>query len=279
MINTIDYFRWLRLKYLLRDATLSEACQAMFVLNHYAGTLSRYSPETIPGLRKQAIYNLKDLLIQQLYAHGDAVHVQQDLQHFACWACDGTGEYYTGAECYKCDGTGVYRSTLLYKFVFQVEGQTYVWHVPASLVKYPVQVSESSIGEYRHERTNDGQWNIPQLRHLFATALVYLENTDLRDHIQFEFTLREALSLDWTNSRLVYFLDDLRYPLRRWGKWLAQQHGRLVCALRGCHVFASCESTYCRRCERWIEPELDPLESDRDGADDCVDLHEDEISL
>lgn len=268
MINTIDYLRWRYLKHSLRGVTLSQACQAMFRVNHYARTLSRYSPETIPGLRKQAIYNLKDLLIQHLYTHSYAAHVQYDLQHFACWACDGTGEYYTGAECYKCDGTGVYRSTRLYKFVFQVEGQTYVWHVPASLVRYPVQIAENQIGEYRHERTNDSSWSVPQLRYLFATVLTYLEKTDLRDHIQFEFTLREALSLDWANSRLAYLLDDLRYPLWRWGEWLAQQRGRLACALAGRHVFDSCESMYCRRCERWIAPELDLLESDHDGAYD-----------
>ncbi len=222
MISTFDYLRWLRLKYLLRNATLHQACQAMFILNRYAGTLSRYSPETIPGLRKQAIYNLKDLLIQHLYTHGYAVHVREDLQHFSCWACDGTGEYYTGAECYKCEGTGVYRSTRLYRFVFCVEGQTYVWHAPVSSVQYPVQVTDQEAGEYHRAHSNDGACSIAQLRQHFVTALVYLEKPDLRDRIQFEFTLREALSEDWANSRLVDFWGDLLYRLRGWREWLAR---------------------------------------------------------
>ncbi len=45
---------------------------------------------------------------------------------------------------------------------------------------------------------------------------------DLRDRIQFEFTLREALSQDWVHSWLVGFWDDLLYRLRGWWEWLTR---------------------------------------------------------
>ncbi len=61
-----------------------------------------------------------------------------------------------------------------------------------------------------------GRLTQQQLRQLFVTALVYLEKTDLRDCIQFEFTLREVLSQDWVNSWLVDFWGDLLYRLRGW---------------------------------------------------------------
>jgi hypothetical protein len=270
--NTTEYFKWHHLKRRLRGATLTQACDAMFTLNHYAGALGRHEAVTILGMRKQAIYHLKDLLMRHLYDVGYCTGLRRDMQYLQCYSCLGTGWYDDDVECYKCDGTGVYRTIDLYCFTFSVEGQTYLWHVPASLVFYLVQVTDPEAGEFHGTRTAVSLPDVIRLRESFVTVLVYLEGVGLRHEIEYRESLRAALRDDWHVSGLAQTMRRVRRAFLYPDGWIhsraRQLRGRILCAARG-HLFDSYEQDYCNRCERWIETvEDDPDYGDYDDAHD-----------
>lgn len=134
-----DARRWLK-----GNGPTQTAAYAMFHLNHVAAS----------GRSRHMIYSLKSLFIRHLYEAGYCTAVSVQKQTQPCWSCNGTGEYsgygtmLTVEPCWKCDGTGVYREHILYRFVFDVDGRTYVWHQPKVMVNWPVQITELGLSEF-----------------------------------------------------------------------------------------------------------------------------------
>ena len=118
--------RWLR-----ANNDVAIAVTIMFHLNRFARATRHH-------MAKSFIYSLKNCLIHHLCRQGYCMQVMQQLQVLKCNTCDN-GIYWTGEECWHCGGTGIYRTTLLYQFVFDVDGKRYIWHQPAALVWWPVQ--------------------------------------------------------------------------------------------------------------------------------------------
>jgi hypothetical protein len=119
----------------------AEAAKAMFSLNRYA------KHSGCGELRKVEIYQLKDRLIEALYAAGYCAgcweHVSES-KPLPCRECAGMD-----GECYHCAGTGIWRSGRSLRFIcfrFLVAGQFYSWHQPADQVKYPVITTEQPQG-------------------------------------------------------------------------------------------------------------------------------------
>lgn len=94
-----------------------------------------------------SIYHLKTHLIRVLYQAGLAESVSLKIQHLACRACRGRGEFYSGI-CQRCWGTGVRRKINLYEFVFRFGGREFIWHQPEDMILYPVTLTTSEIGNY-----------------------------------------------------------------------------------------------------------------------------------
>lgn len=126
--------QWLK----ANDAT-AVAAHCMFHLNRLARN---------GGGDRPVIYALKNEVVRHLYLAGYCYHVSEQYQHFKCWSCEGTGEYWTGADCLRCDGTGIYRSHHLYQFHFRIRGRRYNWHQPLSLVDWPIVLTQETLGEY-----------------------------------------------------------------------------------------------------------------------------------
>jgi len=121
--------------------SLRVAAEWMYRLNVFARSNGRH-------VINEQIYELKNHLIQYLYQSGYSYEVRQQIQKKECWRCEGTGQYWTGADCWKCNGTGVFARVELYAFRFNIDGQRYGWHQLKRLVNYQVDLTESQPGEY-----------------------------------------------------------------------------------------------------------------------------------
>lgn len=130
-----DARRWLR-----GNGPTRTAAYAMFHLNHVAAS----------GRSRHMIYSLKSLFIRHLYEAGYCTAVSVQKQTQGCWSCGGSGidSFSEDDGCWKCCGTGVYREHSLYRFVFDVDGRTYIWHQPKALVSWPVQITELGLSEF-----------------------------------------------------------------------------------------------------------------------------------
>lgn len=109
--------------------------QALFRLNHAAkGSTTKE--------QRDAIYALKGLIIEDFHGRGYCVRVFTDYERDAllCTPCQGRG-------CSACNGAGIIRREFMC-FVFQVQGQVYVWHHPARYVTFlherPEQAAEDT---------------------------------------------------------------------------------------------------------------------------------------
>lgn len=116
--------------------SLSVAAEWMYRLNVFARSTGGRHPII------DQIYGLKNALIKCLYLQGYCTQAKIHLQNKICYGCDGTGEYWTGADCHRCNGTGIYSSTRLYAFRFKLNGHSYAWHQPQRLIDYDVQLTE-----------------------------------------------------------------------------------------------------------------------------------------
>jgi hypothetical protein len=114
------------------------AAHCLFLLNRLA--------RRTKSARGPAIYSLKNRLLRHFYERGYCVECTRQSQTLHCWH---TREYNEGweDECYKCEGTGIYRQHHLYRFVFIVAGQRYIWHQPDGLVDWPVTVTSEEVSE------------------------------------------------------------------------------------------------------------------------------------
>lgn len=119
------------IKALREPRTIANAANWMYRLNVFARQKGRHAIV-------DQVYALKNDLIRYLYQHGYATEVLLHEQKRICYACDGTGEHWTGGECFKCDGTGVFSVTGLYAFRFLVDGRVYKWHQLMKYVNYPI---------------------------------------------------------------------------------------------------------------------------------------------
>lgn len=122
-------------KALFHPRSIGRAAEWMFRLNVFARHVGRHAIV-------DQIYALKNDLIRYLYQNGYATEVLLHKQKRICYACDGTGEYWTGAECFKCDGTGIFSVTELYALRFLVDGKVYKWHQLKKLVDYPIELTD-----------------------------------------------------------------------------------------------------------------------------------------
>lgn len=125
----------------IKSRSVIAAAEAMFDLNRHARIDGR-TAET------RNIYHLKTQLIQLLYESGLCRSVEYLRQDMTCWGCMGDGVTYGEEDCQHCDGSGIYQTHFLYKFTFYVDGQSYIWHQPASFVTWPVRLTLSEIYTY-----------------------------------------------------------------------------------------------------------------------------------
>jgi hypothetical protein len=162
-----------------RGGSLRSACDTMFTLNAWAVRNKGYAARWV--------YELKNHLVRYLYERGYCVAVTEQTQEIKCWGecvyCyeneDGESEYEyeCGPHCRRCGGTGVYKRHVLYRFIFHVGGQTFVWHQPQSLVNWNVTPTDPTVGEYRERDAKpapkrDGKWALVEsLRVWWALAL------------------------------------------------------------------------------------------------------------
>lgn len=152
-------------RWLARNNADQLAARCLFHLNRHARTLRGRSEQ------KKVIYHLKNEAVKYFYARGFCQRVTSQVQTFECWH---THEYNWGIDgwCEKCDNTGIYRQNHLFLFHFEIGGQSYRWHQPASLVLWPL--ADVQEGEEEYRGPTDAQ-NVPLTRLLLElyTATVY----------------------------------------------------------------------------------------------------------
>lgn len=205
LYETRNYFRWLRARLAARAWLRANnpdviAARCMWGLNRHART----------GSGQRIVYPLKSALIRTFFERGLCQAVTIQKQELECWDCGGTGDD-GGGYCYKCDSTGVYRTTYLYRFVFEISGRRYVWHQPVSLAQWvefaaPEANSFGAVGEYEGHA---GERLDAPLTWLYAAAVVeYLRMRGVEVEVDLP-TLRGCLWRDWRDT-------DLSKALRRW---------------------------------------------------------------
>ncbi len=185
------------------------AARCMFQLNHYARHRAG---------QKSYFYALKNQLVQHFYQSGFCESVTQQVQTLPCWSCNGTGvdEWNDGDECWKCHGTGIYRRHHLYRFVFRINGISYVWHQPDSLVTWPVELTSNEQGEY-HENDAPGMVKDSITTELielyYATAYLHLQRLGYPKPVPSAAVgFRDSLCSDWYH---LFWGREWRYKLRR----------------------------------------------------------------
>lgn len=80
--------------------------------------------------------------------------VGEDIQHIKrmCYGCDGSGEYWTGADCYRCAGSGIYDEKWIRLERWELAGR--VFHRPAGYMSRPMNGMVTVEGRIIHERPN-----------------------------------------------------------------------------------------------------------------------------
>lgn len=146
------------------------AVHCLFHLNRLVGALPYYSD------LKPQIYLLKSRLIEYLYLNGRCIDIQPQVQKMACWHTRGYNEGWD-VHCWKCNNTGIYRQHYLIRFVFDVNGRTYVWHQPESHVNYIALIrwEDEPIAEYVAGDRWEGSvlWANKPLTSLYLAALAH----------------------------------------------------------------------------------------------------------
>ena len=165
--------------------TLSSMCDDMFVLNILARERSNHR------VSKEAIYALKNKLIQYLYQHGYCVEAVQHVQNIECWNCRGEG-------CYRCD-EGIYKQVYLIAFKFKVGKHYYKWHQPKDRLEFHFELTQPEIGEYKDPaiRRPDHRGELPMFLNLWSG--LWLRGT------------RDLPRLNW---QVRVFRDELRWIVR-----------------------------------------------------------------
>lgn len=200
------------------------AASLMFRLNRHIRRKNR-TPQ------KRTIYRLKNLFVHHLYEAGYCNRVTEQYQKQECWSCY-KGEHWTGDMCWKCDGNGVYSETYLYQFRFNVDGETYIWHQPESLVWWNVEPTDpdAEVTDYK-PGNNDRLYLNADIQNLYILAVYeYLLRQGVPEyqppeHIQTEygyFVSRETNTL----PRLKILKGSIRadiysfwFPKKRRVKW------------------------------------------------------------
>lgn len=228
------WWRWLRLKWQARHATVEQAAEAMFLLNRYAQ--GQYRDAQIA-----AIYSLKTALIVHLWSSDFSYgRVSKERQEMQCWRCMGSGRdpywwIYTEddqgnpetAECVKCGGGGIYRTHVLYKFTFQIGGKTYIWHQPRNVMgDYPLMVAvaeaatepDELCAKYTQDTSDNSDRRTldrAEVERLVAMVYQYLWRVGFRQAFKTPWTFRAAARRAWRTSRTRYYLRELRWRINR----------------------------------------------------------------
>ena len=209
---------------------ISMAAEAMFVLNRGAKHHEF----------RHDIYRLKSVFIEWLYKQGYCRKVQRQTQTLVCYHCSGSGvDPYSGwrgiehDSCERCGGSGIYASHTLYQFTFSIGLHTYVWHQPASLVKFAVENFTDEIGEYDEKTANEYLPDIT-FQHHFMTVYAFLRNQGIpASALPPLLTFREALNTSihwyWLNHYVYQYPKPLHLRLvnhigMRVREWLSSRH-------------------------------------------------------
>lgn len=190
------------------------AAHCMFHLNHHARRRA--------AAHKSYYYALKNQLVCHFYQASFCESVTLQVQKLSCWGCDGTGKdsWNDYDVCPRCEGTGVYRQQQLYRFVFRIDGRSYVWHQPDGLVTWPVTLTSDEQGEY-HERdlssTVESGITTEIVELYYATVYLYLQRHGYPKPVpSAAVNFWRALYSDWYH---LFWGREWRYNLRR--KWRA----------------------------------------------------------
>jgi hypothetical protein len=161
-----DYSALFAKRYVDRNASLPDACEALFNLNRY----TRHS--TCSAANREEILALKSSLIEHLYRlerFTDRVEkLTKRLPEKECF-CSGV------SDCEKCDGTGIFqqaREVASYVFTFTLgEHARYTWMQPDFAMTFEPRVEETRIDDGKRGEL-ETTINIPRSKLAEAKALV-----------------------------------------------------------------------------------------------------------
>ena len=206
-----------RANILIERRGLPIVAYAMFRLNRTAQLMSRYEP------RKRMIYELKNMLVRNLYERGFCVGVRKQSQKLVCRNCGGSGwDEWHDVECYHCEGTGIYRTIALYLFRFRIGDRTFSWHQPAALVDFEVKLTDADDTMYEPDVNKkvvplEGERSIL----MFAVVMSYLlsqriavPQRTLGTSLYLDFIARPLHKLELKSARTRRTLDDFRFAAR-----------------------------------------------------------------
>jgi hypothetical protein len=239
--------------------------EAMFHLNHMARAYKR-------SRLAEAIYDVKNDLVEHFYRAGYCTRVTRHVQTLPCY-CEGDDD------CWKCGGTGIYRQYTLYYFRFNINGQTFVWHQPERLVTWPVALSEPGIGSFEEREFVLSTPRGYRYDEAITLVQVYLSWYGLpyaRWSLGSLPSVIMAIALEWlgdryAGSRLENLIDSARYRVRH----LREAVGPFACRILG-HDRAALENGYCYRCDTVLD-DSDPPSTQADAARDSLELDPDEV--
>lgn len=138
-----DYISIFDRKYDSIEEVRMEAANALFNLNRYTKHTS------CSRQHKNEIYRLKYRLIESLYNEGFCTSCYlHKLKRPAleCHYCGGTGYLLYGDRCMACWGTGILKEEKIISFVvfnFEIEGQSYCWHMPKEEVQFDFETTDN----------------------------------------------------------------------------------------------------------------------------------------
>lgn len=209
--NTSRYLRHLQLKIeaeqWVNAAKNKDALVAglMFHLNRYAGARHGFSN------LKRSIYAAKTNLIHHL-SHAYPTKISMKHQVLKCNAC--TNGRYIGSwfedECFRCGGTGIYSETNLYEFAINVDGRSYVWHQPASLVWWRAKLDDPFVSEFNGRKSGVDIFDGEIIRlYLFAVDY-YLGQLGYKRQVLLADSLMSAIRGDYY-STVKGFMWDIRW--------------------------------------------------------------------
>lgn len=167
-----NYLRW---RPVLRTAARAARVQGLAAVLPAMWKLNRHAQTT----GNRYIYRLKNHLVRHLYLSELCTSATIDIQRLLCRSCRGTGDNgYGDGWCPRCDGTGTYRTVQLYRFVFFHDRVPYVWHQPAALVDWPVELTDPKRGYYTENPAPPVHLAPGEDSLLFAIIHAYLIQTD-----------------------------------------------------------------------------------------------------
>jgi hypothetical protein len=143
---------------------------------------------------RDRIYAVKNSLIEMLYHHGYVIACYEHhtvLDAKSCFGCDGTGKDEGCGACMRCGGTGVFSPPKRLRFIifrFWVNGDTYCWHQPDKLVRFPIVTTQDPV----------------EFTLTFQEKPVSLPSESVGEALEFiEWVMAQAISTESTEARMA----------------------------------------------------------------------------